>query len=63
MKVKRDQSAHNGAPQLEALLYINRMRSDESTFIMLYGVPLDSITLLSKSKWNIYSIAFREFDS
>lgn len=58
-KVKGVQSAHHGAPQLDALLYTNR---DESIFIMLYGVTPDSIAMLSKSKWNISPIAFYGFD-
>ena len=38
-KAKGDCSVHHVAPQLDALLYTNHIRSDESTFIMLYGVP------------------------
>lgn len=46
-KAKGDCSAHHVAPQLDALLYTNHIRSDESTFIMLYGVPPGSISLIS----------------
>lgn len=49
-KVKGEQFVHHWAPQLDALFYTNHIRSDESTFIILYGVPPDSIALLSKSK-------------
>ena len=50
IKVQGDHSAHHGAPQLDALLYTNHTRPDESTFIVPYGVPPDFISLLSKSK-------------
>lgn len=47
-RVAGDRSFHHGAPLLDSY-YTDAVRSDESTFIMLYGLRPDQISLLRKS--------------
>lgn len=56
-KVAGDRSAHHGAPLLDSYLYTDAIRSDVSTFMILYGLRPDQISLLRKSRHNMSLIA------
>ena len=45
-KVAGDRSAHHGALLLDSYLYTDAIRSDVSTFMLLFGLRPDQISLL-----------------
>lgn len=49
-QVTGDRSAHHGAPLIDSFLYTDGVRSDTSTFTMLYGLTPDSVSLLRESR-------------
>ena len=56
-KVAGDRSAHHGAPLIDSYLYTEGIRSDVNTFVILYGLKPDQISLLRKSRHNMSLIS------